>query len=398
MNILYVITSYPPSIGGAQLYLHYLAKFLSKRHRIEVISQLDKTIERWLWDTTFFAPLKNKKYNVDNIPVKQVNFDLAERILLVPFIIPYYLTQMISSDVLAKILEKKISNAVTFDKIDIIHSGKTGREYLSLAALKLARRLKVPFVFTPFHHPRWEGWMHRAYLHICKEADALIALTENEKKKFIKLGVAENKIHITGHAPILSNKIGDSNWFRSKYNINDGMVLFLGQKFAYKGFDLLIKAAKYVWRKYPTVKFVFIGPETRYSRKIFEKVKNNPNIIDIEPIGPESMEKESALAACDILCLPSSQESFGAVFVEAWSFNKPVIGADIYSTREVIRNGLDGFVVKRRPAELASRIMELFDRPAIREKMGKRGHEKVNEKFNWENISNLIEQIYKSLI
>ena len=40
-------------------------------------------------------------------------------------------------------------------------------------------------------------------------------------------------------------------------------------------------------------------------------------------------EKSSALAACSLLCVPSTEESLGVTYLEAWSFGKPVVAADI---------------------------------------------------------------------
>jgi len=394
MNILYIITSYPPSIGGAQIHLHNLAKLFSDRHRVEIVTQLDTTVERWLLDTTLFAPLINRNYYIDFIPVRQINFSLVDRITVFPFVIPYYITQKFSTEGLSKFFIKEINNRIIMDQIDIVHGCKAGREYLSLAALRLARSLKVPFVFTPFHHPRWEGWLHRTYLDICRKADALITLTNNEKQRFIQLGVDEKKIHVTGNAPVVSNHYNPEQ-FKLKYGIEGEMVLFLGQKFSYKGLDVLIEAAEIVWKKYPLAKFVFIGPQTNYSRELFKRTVNKSNIIEIGSISLQ--EKTSALAACDVLCLLSSQESFGGVFLEAWTFSKPVIGSDIYSIREVIDDNENGFIVKRNNAEIADRIIYLFDNPAKREDMGKQGHEKLTKVYNWNNIATLTENVYKSL-
>jgi len=393
MNILYIITSYPPSIGGAQIHLHNLAKLFADKHRVEIVTQLDTTVERWLLDTTLFAPFTNRNYYIDFIPVRQINFSLLDRVKVFPFIMPYYITQKISTGVLSKLFIKEINNRIIMDEIDIVHGCKAGREYLSLAALRLAKFLKVPFVFTPFHHPRWEGWLHRTYLRICQEADALITLTNNEKQRFIQLGVDRNKIHVTGNAPVVSRSY-NSEQFKIKYGIKEEMVLFLGQKFSYKGLDILLKAAEIVWNKHPMAKFVFIGPRTNYSRELFKRTENKSNIIEIGSISLE--EKTSALAACDILCLPSSQESFGGVFLEAWAFAKPVIGANIYSIKEVIDDKKNGFIVKRSSVDIADKIIYLFDNPAVREDMGKQGYEKLARVYNWDNIAVLTEQVYNS--
>jgi glycosyltransferase involved in cell wall biosynthesis len=50
------------------------------------------------------------------------------------------------------------------------------------------------------------------------------------------------------------------------------MVLFIGQKLTYKGFDTLIEAAPYVWDKHPETSFVFIGPHYPGSKEIINRL------------------------------------------------------------------------------------------------------------------------------
>ena len=52
--------------------------------------------------------------------------------------------------------------------------------------------------------------------------------------------------------------------------------------------------------------------------------------------------KADALAACDVFCLPSSHESFGIAYVEAWSYGKPVICGTAPACRELVDNGKSG--------------------------------------------------------
>jgi glycosyltransferase involved in cell wall biosynthesis len=54
---------------------------------------------------------------------------------------------------------------------------------------------------------------------------------------------------------------------------------------------------------------------------------NDPRILELGSVDLQT--KTDALEACTLLCLPSTQESFGGVYTEAWSFKKPVIGCDI---------------------------------------------------------------------
>jgi glycosyltransferase involved in cell wall biosynthesis len=289
---------------------------------------------------------------------------------------------------LAKYLDSYSKNA------DLIHNVRIGREGLSYASYQLAKSYNIPFIFTPVHHPRWVGWRYQAYLKLYQLADAVITLTEVEKQILINLGVKEEKINVTGIGPILA-KTTNPQLFKDKYQIKEPIVLFLGQHYGYKGYQQLLQATAEVWKKISEVNFVFIGPSVKNSEQYFANFKDSR----IHRLGAVDLQtKTDALAACDVLCVPSSQESFGGVYTEAWSFGKPVIGCKIPAVSEVISDGIDGYLVNQNPQEIADSICQLLLNNHDAQKFGKAGKEKVKSKFNWEKLAYLTENIYKKLL
>ena len=57
--------------------------------------------------------------------------------------------------------------------------------------------------------------------------------------------------------------------------------------------------------------------------------------------------KTAAIAGCEFLCVPSLQESFGIVYIEAWSLDKAVIGGKNPAVACVIEHAKDGFLLVR---------------------------------------------------
>ena len=273
----------------------------------------------------------------------------------------------------------------------MIHNIRIGREPLSLASMQIAQRRDIPFFFTPIHHPRWTGWLYRHYHHIYRQADGIIALTQAEKRILTGFGVEESRITVTGMGPILAD-IGDEKTFRQKYNlVDDPLVLFLGQKFEYKGVAALLNTAPLVWQRYPETRFAFIGPRTDYSIQLFNSVSDH-RILELDKVSLQ--EKTDALSACSLLCVPSSQESFGGVYTEAWSFSKPVIGCPIPAVSELIADGVDGCLVEPQPADIAERILALLSDPNLGHSMGVAGNRKVNERYSWQHLTALTERAY----
>ncbi|MGC1216708.1 MAG: glycosyltransferase family 4 protein, partial [Phormidesmis sp.] len=161
------------------------------------------------------------------------------------------------------------------------------------------------------------------------------------------------------------------------------------------GYRYLLDAAKLVWQKYPDTHFVVIGPSVRDSNKVFDLYKDSR----IHRLGKVSFqEKTDALAACTLLCAPSSQESFGGVYTEAWMFEKPVIGCDIPAIAEVIDDEVNGFLVQQQPKMIAQRILDLLDNPAAARAMGESGKEKVAQNYTWPAIAQKATAAYNKTI
>jgi len=360
---------------------------------VQAVTLWDSNRTDWLLGTTLRGPREAKEYKIDGVSVARIALSREARLRLLPWVPLYPVLQGAAIERMAEEISAEL--APWAEKADLIHNGRIGREGISYASLLLARQRDIPFVITPVHHPRWSGWLHRFYHEIYRHADGLIALTEAEKKTLVSLGVNEEKIHITGIGPILA---GDANGerFTNQYNIEgQKIVLFLGQKYPYKGLASLLEAAKFVWQRIPETVFLFIGPRTSYSKRLFEQVKVK-KVIELNSVSLE--EKTDALAACSLLCVPSSQESFGGVYTEAWYFEKPVIGCNIPAVAEVISEGEDGFLVTQEARQIAERIIYLLENPDEACRLGKNGKHKVEERFTWPKLAELTERIYLNCV
>ncbi|NIM10385.1 MAG: glycosyltransferase [Candidatus Aminicenantes bacterium] len=395
MNLLYTLTTYPPSTGGAQIHQHQLACHLKERHNIQVVAFWDSNRTDWLLGTTLKALSSEKDYNLDGIPVLCMGLGLFEKIFMAPFAAAYYPMMLMGHAPLspiAAVIEKHLRSHA--EMADLVHNVRLGREGLSYASYKAARRNNIPFVLTPVHHPRWVGRKYNAYNKLYTMADAVLALTHAEKEILVQQGVAEERVHVIGHGPVLESAAVPENFLKT-HNIDGPMVLFLGQHYPYKGYKELLEAAKIVWQKIPDAHFVFIGPSVGQSESVFKEFQDK-RILRLGLISLQ--EKTDALAACSLLCVPSTQESFGGVYAEAWCFKKPVIGCNIPAVAEVITHEIDGYLVSQDPGEIAEKIIFLLENENAAHQMGTSGKKKVEEKYTWQRIAQRVEKVYNQLI
>jgi glycosyltransferase involved in cell wall biosynthesis len=392
MRLLYTLTAYPPYLGGAQLHQHILAQQLQKRHAIQSICHWQKNRTDWLLGTTLKAPSREYDYEIDGISVHRLGISVWEKLQMAPFVAAYYPFMALALPAIARHFTHHLLPFAT--KSDLIHNVRIGREGLTYASLQAARKYSIPFVFTPVHHPRWVGWRYREYLKLYALADAVIALTSTEKQTLIQLGVREDRIAVTGIGPVLAPEAHPENFLSTHTTIQEPFVLFLGQHYPYKGYRQLLEAAPIVWEKYPEAHFVFIGPDVKQSEQAFENCDRR-----IHRLGSVDLQtKTDAIAACTMLCVPSTQESFGGVYTEAWCFNKPVIGCPISAVAEVVTDGVDGYLVEQEPFQIAEAIGHLLANPSLAESMGQAGHHKVEQRFTWEHLAQKTEQAYQAAL
>ncbi|PSN11808.1 glycosyltransferase family 1 protein [filamentous cyanobacterium CCP5] len=392
MNLLYTLTAYPPYLGGAQLHQHLLAQHLSADRNLQVISFWNHNRTDWLLGTTLKAHGSPHDYTIDGIPVHRMGFNWYEKLRMAAWLPLYYPLMSVALPRVAQVIESHL--APYAQSAQLIHNVRIGREGLTYASCQVARQHHIPFILTPVHHPRWVGWRYREYIQLYQAADAIIALTPSEKQTLIGLGVAPDRIHITGIGPILAAKAHPER-FRQHHNLDGPVVLFLGQHYSYKGFRHLLEAAPLVWRHCPEAKFVFAGPPVQNSEQVFNAFPDR-RILRLGTVDLQT--KTDALAACDILCVPSVQESFGGVYTEAWSFAKPVIGCDIPAVADVITKGVDGYLVEQQPESIADDLIDLLKNPATAKSMGAAGKAKVEARYTWPKLAAATLSAYEKVL
>lgn len=98
----------------------------------------------------------------------------------------------------------------------------------------------------------------------------------------------------------------------------------------------------------------------------------------------------------DLFVLPSNNESFGIVFLEAWSCRKPVIGAAIGAVRDVISENEDGLIIEiNSEVSLVDKVSTLIENLALRHTMGEKGFAKVKENYTWDIITSRLRECYQ---
>jgi glycosyltransferase involved in cell wall biosynthesis len=103
--------------------------------------------------------------------------------------------------------------------------------------------------------------------------------------------------------------------------------------------------------------------------------------------------------ACDVFVLPSAQEGFGLVYLEAMAAGKPVIAARAGAAPEVVVDGVTGLLVEYGDIEsLAAAIDRLSNDAALRRNMGDAGRMRFRENFGFEQATSKVAALLQEII
>lgn len=272
--------------------------------------------------------------------------------------------------------------------IDLVHTA------FGNAARRAARGCQAAFAITPATVPSlWEKPAEGAEL--CGSADIVFCLSDAERAALEAAGVPQRQIHRLSQAPALA-QTGDGEHFQARYRTHGPLILFLGRKAGFKGYRQLLDARWQVWRRFPRATFVFVGPPWDSDSDAVLSACRDSRIIDLGPVSEQ--EKEDALAACTVLCLPSREEVVPLTLIEAWSYGKPVISGAFPGADELVSDRKDGLIVDQRAPAIAAAIIKILADPAQARAMGEAGERKVLSGMSWETIAGELERAYESCI
>jgi glycosyltransferase involved in cell wall biosynthesis len=292
--------------------------------------------------------------------------------------------------------------------VDLVHAGVLPYGILLYAAQGIARRSRAPLVITPCLHigEPDDDFILRVHsdpyqIDILRHCDLVLALTGREKCALIALGVPASIIEVLGFG-ISPEEIagGNGDRFRNRHGITGPLVLFLGTRSYDKGAVHLVQAAELLWREGKKFTLVLAGSSsnrdfidfyTRCPGEIKKGILLRDNI-------PEE-EKRDLLDAATVFALPSRNDAFGLVFLEAWAYHKPVIGALASGIPDVVSDGRDGFLVPfGDTAALARKIGLLLDTPELAARMGGEGHRTLRAQFTIDGKLSALERAYERLV
>jgi glycosyltransferase involved in cell wall biosynthesis len=166
-------------------------------------------------------------------------------------------------------------------------------------------------------------------------------------------------------------------------------VLCVCRFYPRKRLEVLLRAAARLRTRIPVleVRIVGGGPEESKLLNLWRKLHLEGAVRWLGSIPQASLARE--YQNCDVFCLPSIQEGFGIVFLEAMAAAKPVVAADAAAVPEVVPDGIAGLLAEpENDQALADRILRLHADPALRAALGQAGL-RIVERYDAPRVAGL---------
>ncbi len=293
----------------------------------------------------------------------------------------------------------RLAGIIQRHRIDLLHA-HVARDYpICGVAARIAGDVRL--VITRHHfRPLRAGWLYRQAL---APAAALIAVS----------GAVGDRLHeafpgFTGRIVVIPNWIDpaicgslDRQEARQRLGITrPTVVAILGQISPLKRQDLFVEAAMKLIddRHFDEVEFLVIGspaPEDlRFARRLEERISAAGLADRVRFIG--FLDRlPSYLSAIDIVAVPSRNEAFSLVLVEAMAAGCAVVATRVGGMAEIVEDGVTGIFIDPDDATtLSSAIARLVTEPGLRRLISDNGCQRARQRYARDRLIDRLEAVY----
>lgn len=285
---------------------------------------------------------------------------------------------------------RSIKSIINKEQITIIHSHhRMGAFYAELTAPKNV--VKVANAHNTFTDKK-------KLTKLAYRNTKVIAVGEMVQKNLTEyFGIPEEQVCVIHNAvkPFDGNVVPIEELQR-EHDKGNVLIGNIGRLSEQKGMTYFIDAAEITLRTHPEACFVIVG-DGEEKEQLHELVKIKGLQEKVLFLGYRN-DVQNVMSQLDFVVLSSLWEGLPLTPIEAYSVGKTVIGTAVDGTPEIIRNGVDGYLVEpRNPAQLAEKMNELIKNLELRENMGAQAMKRYQDEFSFEKLSEKYVAFYEEL-
>lgn len=295
------------------------------------------------------------------------------------------------------------------EKYDIVHTHLAKAGILGRLAAKLAG---APVIIHTLHgtifHQELNPITRKIYIMferwLARYTDCIISVGYDLKNKYLQAGIGKDEqykivrsgMDLDRFYNIQNKSEKDIAEMKASFSFSEsdiivGMAASLEPR---KGHKYVIDVAQKIIAKNKDVKLVFAG-DGYLKEQIKEEIKKGGLEDNIKLLGFLN-NIEDFFAICDVVILTSLWEGLPQVLVQAAASGRPMVSFDVEGVKEIIRDGINGFIVPIKNIEMmAEKINFLISDLERARSMGFSGRDIVGDEWRVESMVGGIAEIYR---
>ncbi|MBK7917797.1 MAG: glycosyltransferase family 4 protein [Chloroflexi bacterium] len=227
-------------------------------------------------------------------------------------------------------------------------------------------------------------------------ADALIFHSQYVADTFRQQGIASEKIHIVPYGVDLSRFGGQlaNDAAVAAHEQNLFRIIFVGNVIPLKGLHYLIEAFQTL--ALSDSELLVVGVIDSEYKGYLDRMFSQARIRFLGRIPQVDLWRYYGQSS--VFVLPSLSDSFGHVVAEAMVAGLPVIVSENTGAKEMVREGIDGFIVPiRNVTALQEKLQWLYDHPQERKMMGQQAAQQAKQ-YTWEKYGQQLLLVYEHIL
>jgi glycosyltransferase involved in cell wall biosynthesis len=238
--------------------------------------------------------------------------------------------------------------------------------------------------------------------HKANMFDHFIALSDGDRDCLVELNVPPTSVSIIRNAAeTRAFEAADATRFRERYGlVGRKIVLYLSILHHFKRPERLVRVLPRLIERAPDVFLLFVGPDAGEIQKIRELAETLGVTEYYKWIGPlQGVEKHEAFECAEFVALPSDEDPYPLVLLEAMAHRKPVLTTTVVGQASVIGANDAGIVVAPGDLEgIADGAARLLTDNKYRNAIGANARRLAETMFSVGGVVDDIESLYARLI
>lgn len=185
---------------------------------------------------------------------------------------------------------------------------------------------------------------------------------------------------------------------RIELSLRSGVIITMVARLVkYKGVIEYLKAARRIKDILPELQFLLVGPQSTEGRQAVSLKEIRSYSDCVQRLGFRS-DIPAILSLTDIFVLPTYyREGVPRALLEAGGLGVPTVTTDMPGCRDVVRDGVNGFLVPTKNVDaLVDRILKLARSTTLRKKLGKKAIQHIENNFSIDYVATAYAKLYKN--